>query len=149
MLDWMERGGPYMWVLLAALLSHVATLVVQLVRRRDAYLLPILWASVPLLVLLGTLGSVDGFVSILKCRGVVGSSEIGLYLSGMSIALQTTWFGLLFAGLAMVGAGIATAVVRRPPLLTIIGSVACIGTAAFLLATAAASTAGIIFWSAL
>jgi biopolymer transport protein ExbB len=70
--------------------------------ERGFFILEIIIAGAPLL---GLLGTVTGLVTVFSNYQITQSSDTGLFVEGIALALTTTIFGLIIALPALIGHG--------------------------------------------
>jgi len=111
--EFFVKGGPFMYGLLLAGLTHMGLVVLQLVLVKKIDLMPLLWAGLFGLPIFGGLGSVSGMIQAFKAVGAASPEmKQALLASGFSIALYTTELGLILVGIGAFFTGVAGVVVR-------------------------------------
>jgi len=107
------EGGVFMYIVLLFGLAGLAVGVVQLALARKVDLVPLIVGLVVITIIVGTLGSSVGMIQAFSAVAYADPSQKAAMLAaGISIALNTTTFGLMMAVLQTLLGAIA-ATVRR------------------------------------
>ncbi len=107
-------GGPFMFVILLAGVLHAMVVLTQLGLCKKIDLMPLLWAGLLGIALMGMLGTVTGLMMAFRAVGSAPPEmKQSLMASGASIALYTTWFSLVLVAIGGFFTGVAGTVVRK------------------------------------
>ena len=103
-----RMGGPFMGLLVLAGLLHFVLCVIQaLIGKRKSFI-PLLFASLAGILLLGAIGTAQGLVLTLKALGAAAPEMVETMLhNGIAISLYTFVFALIFCFLGGWAMGFA------------------------------------------
>jgi len=108
------NGGPFMFALVLAGLIHMALVIAQLALSKKIDLMPMVWAGLLGILILGLLGTFTGMMQAFKAVGMASPEQKqALLASAVAIAIITTEFALILAAIGTFFSGLAGVVTRK------------------------------------